>query len=411
MEYGVEVYLLKLFLSPQFHKQFSSFVQQKFISDNNRVLGQLFESVSAFHEKYPDQTLSVADLQVWHMASYPSLSDADKKLLSKLFENMEKVDAKPELAEEYINTHIQRAKATQLAILALKVSEGKENYGRLREILNEGGDESNVTAKFKSDNLSSIIAARIQTPGLRFRLKTLRRMLGSLRKGNFGFVFARPETGKTTFLASEVSFFLDQTDRPILWINNEEEDEQVQLRIYQSYFGVIQDELVKNNSKLAQTFPHGRVLFPDPSAFHRRDIERICSSINPALIVIDQLDKVKGFSDDRNDIELTAAYQWARELSKSYAPVLAVSQAGASAEGKKYLTMDDVFGSKTGKQGEADWMLGIGKTHQPGMENVRHFHVVKNKLVQDAEMDPRMRHGQADVLIVPEIGRYKDIGG
>jgi hypothetical protein len=55
-------------------------------------------------------------------------------------------------------------------------------------------------------------------------------------------------------------------------------------------------------------------------------------------------------------------------------------------------------------------MLGIGKTHQEGMENVRHFHIVKNKLIQDAEMDPTMRHGKADVLIVPEIGRYKEIG-
>lgn len=409
MEYGLELYLLKLFLQSDFHKQFSSFVQQKFINDNNRLLGQIFQAVSAYHEKYPGQTLSEADLQIWFLSLYPSVSDNDRKLLDKLCTNLTSIDAKPELAEEYIRTHVERVRATEIAIQALKVSEGKESYESLLSRLG-GGQTLPSQSKFISTDLAGLIESQIRTPGLRFRLTTLRRMLGSLRKGDFGFIFKRPESGGTTLLASEVSFFLDQVEQPVLWINNEEQDRKVLLRIYQAYFGVTQDELVKHAERYQGIFPHGRILFPDPPCLHRRDIDRLCDVIHPSLIVIDQLDKVKGFSDDRNDIELTAAYQWARELSKVHAPVLAVSQAGASAEGKKYLTMDDVFGSKTGKQGEADWMLGIGKTHQPGMENVRHFNVVKNKLIQDEDMDPKMRHGQADVLIIPELGRYKDIG-
>jgi replicative DNA helicase len=411
LEYAVELYLLKLLLNPTFYQQYSSFVQQKFIDDNNSLLGKVFRSVDAYHEKYPDQTLQASDLPIWFLSLYPSTSDNDQRLLSKLVENLDKTEAKPELADEYIRTHVERVKATELAILALKVSEGKEPIEKLRKLQSELGDGSQFQkAKYVSTDLRSLITSQITTPGLRFRIATLRRMLGSLRKGDFGFIFKRPETGGTTLLASEVSHFLDQVDTPILWINNEEQDKKVLLRIYQAYFGVTQEELVKNAERYQEVFPHGRILFPEPPALHFRDVERICGSVHPSLVVIDQLDKVKGFSNDRNDIELTAAYQWARELSKVHAPVLAVSQAGASAEGKKYLTMDDVFGSKTGKQGEADWMLGIGKTHQAGMENVRHFNVVKNKLVQDEEMDPKMRHGQADVLIIPELGRYKDIG-
>lgn len=409
MEYGPELYILKLFLDPSFHAKYSGYVQQKFIQDNNKLLGQLFQAVGEFHAKFPNQTLSCTDLQVWYLSLFPSISETDRKLLEKVCVNIGTIEVDVSIAEEYLRTHIERVKATELAILALKVSEGKEPYDKLRKSLQEE-QPMDVGGSFVSDALEGLIEAQITTPGLRFRLPTLRRMLGSLRKGDFGFIFKRPETGGTTLLASEVSYFLDQCERPILWINNEEQDRKVLLRIWQAYFGVTQDELVKNRIKYQNAFPKGKVLFPDPSGGHRRDVERICSSINPSLVVIDQLDKVKGFSNDRNDIELTAAYQWARELSKTHAPVLAVSQAGASAEGKKYLTMDDVFGSKTGKQGEADWMLGIGKTHQEGMENVRHFHVVKNKLVQDSEMDASMRHGKADVLIIPEIGRFKDIG-
>jgi replicative DNA helicase len=414
MDYSVELYLLKLFLDPVFHKKYHSFVQSKFVSDNSQILGQLFESVGEFHKNFPDKQLETSDLQVWYLSLFPSISPQDRSLLAKLCENLASVEAKPELAEKYIQSHIDRVRATEIVAHALKVSEGKGDFSGLVDRIKANQDNAvAVTEQYVSDELDSLIEAQVSTPGLRFRLKTLRRMLGSLRKGDFGFIFKRPETGGTTLLASEVTFMAEQVQNPILWINNEEQDQKVLLRCYCAYFGITLDELARGRKKYAELYRNnigGRILLPDPTAFHRRDVERLCAAIRPSLVVIDQLDKVKGFNEDRDDLELTAKYQWARELSKEYAPLIGVCQAGVTAEGKKYLTMDDVNGSKTGKQGEADWILGVGKTHQPGLENVRHFHVVKNKLVGDSDSDPAWRHGKADVLIAPTIARYSDIG-
>jgi replicative DNA helicase len=414
MDYSVELYLLKLFLDPVFHKKYHSFVQSKFVSDNSQILGQLFESVGEFHKNFPDKQLETSDLQVWYLSLFPSISPQDRSLLAKLCENLASVEAKPELAEKYIQSHIDRVRATEIVAHALKVSEGKGDFSGLVDRIKANQDNAvAVTEQYVSDELDSLIEAQVSTPGLRFRLKTLRRMLGSLRKGDFGFIFKRPETGGTTLLASEVTFMAEQVQNPILWINNEEQDQKVLLRCYCAYFGITLDELARNRKKYSDMYRSGiggRILLPDPPAFHRRDVERYCANFKPSLIVIDQLDKVKGFNEDRDDLELTAKYQWARELSKEYAPLIGVCQAGVTAEGKKYLTMDDVNGSKTGKQGEADWILGVGKTHQPGLENVRHFHVVKNKLVGDSDSDPAWRHGKADVLIAPTIARYSDIG-
>jgi replicative DNA helicase len=414
MDYSVELYLLKLFLDPVFHKKYHSFVQSKFVSDNSQILGQLFESVGEYHKNFPDKQLETSDLQVWYLSLFPSISPQDRSLLAKLCENLSSVEAKPELAEKYIQSHIDRVRATEIVAHALKVSEGKGDFSGLVDRIKANQDNAvAVTEQYVSDELDSLIEAQVSTPGLRFRLKTLRRMLGSLRKGDFGFIFKRPETGGTTLLASEVTFMAEQVQNPILWINNEEQDQKVLLRCYCAYFGITLDELARNRKKYSDMYRSGiggRILLPDPPAFHRRDVERYCANFKPSLIVIDQLDKVKGFNEDRDDLELTAKYQWARELSKEYAPLIGVCQAGVTAEGKKYLTMDDVNGSKTGKQGEADWILGVGKTHQPGLENVRHFHVVKNKLVGDSDSDPAWRHGKADVLIAPTIARYSDIG-
>ena len=146
--------------------------------------------------------------------------------------------------------------------------------------------------------------------------------------------------------------------------------------------------------------------FEDSS--NKARIEAVLKQYNPALIIFDQIDKIRGFKGERNDLELKQIYQWAREIAKTYAPVIAVSQASGEAEGKLFLTMDQVDGSKTAKQGEADWILGIGK-EQDNTSRSRYFNISKNKLIGDTDSLPDLRHGSTQVLIKPEVARYEDI--
>ena len=70
--------------------------------------------------------------------------------------------------------------------------------------------------------------------------------------------------------------------------------------------------------------------------------------------------------------------------------------------------MSDMDLSKTGKAAEADWILGIGKTHEPGFEFIRYINISKNKLSGDEDTDPGQRHAKIQVEIQPDIARYKD---
>jgi hypothetical protein len=108
-------------------------------------------------------------------------------------------------------------------------------------------------------------------------------------------------------------------------------------------------------------------------------------------------------------LKLGAIYIWARELAKEYCPVIGVCQADGSAEGQKWLTMDNVANAKTSKQAEADWILGIGKTHTDGDEYVRYLNISKNKLLGSEDTIPHMRHGRFETLIKTDIARYNDI--
>ena len=104
-----------------------------------------------------------------------------------------------------------------------------------------------------------------------------------------------------------------------------------------------------------------------------------------------------------------AIYQWGRELAKGFAPFVGVSQADGTAEGQKWLTMAHVANAKTAKQAEADWILGIGKTHDQDTEQVRYLAISKNKLIGDADTINEQRHGRFECLIRPEIARYADL--
>jgi hypothetical protein len=332
-----------------------------------------------------------------------------------LFDAIATADISLEAGDKILQQIKQRKSLLKLSEVAYAATQGRavlEDVQRLTEEVCCAKEEVLDEEVFVSDDLEALIQSAVQKPGLRWRLNCLNKSLGSLRKGDFGFIFARPETGKTTFLASEVSYMLTQTDKDIIWFNNEEQGEKVMLRVYQAFFGVTLHELIGNASTYRQAFSDrvgGRFRLVDNASVTKTNVERLLQRVNPGLIIYDQIDKIKGFKADRDDLVYGEIYQWGRELSKSYAPSIGVCQAGGMAEGQKWLTMDHVSNAKTSKQAEADWILGIGKTHEESTEYIRFLNISKNKLIGDEDSLPNLKHGRFEVLIQPEQARYKDI--
>lgn len=417
MDINIYLVLLKALLNHQTYGMYYSYINLEFLEKNYPDVYRLYTCLPHLHEPEPpesDVVFGLEDLRLLYTVSYPS---GDTSGINQLLEAMGRLEAQDSSVASLLASIREREIALRVAKQALKVADGSagvdslaKEYERLAE--NPASDEGNWRANFVTNNIVEIITSNKSNPGLRWRLKSLNRALGALRQGNFGFVFARPETGKTTFLTSEVSFMAEQTDRPIIWFNNEEAGKAVQKRMHMGALGITNAQLEDDPEKWQAEYMklHGGFILNDAADETKQSIENICRHLNPALIIFDQIDKIHGFQADRNDLELKAIYQWARELAKKYGPVIGVCQAGGSGEDKKWLTMNDVDNSKTGKQGEADFILGIGKIHEPGMEYLRYLHLSKNKLPGDTDGDPQMRHGKWQVLITPEIARYKDIG-
>ncbi len=341
--------------------------------------------------------------------------DKERDIYHAYLDLLSKAEVSDYVIHDFLVKIKQRDLAEKLATISFEFVEGRKTFDDIKQTYEKFSkiDDEVKEVEFVTDDLETLYHETVTTPGLRWRLGSLNRMLGSLRKGDFGFIFARPETGKTTFLASEVTNFATQTDKPILWFNNEEQGNKVMIRCYQAALGVSLNTLMRDRNEAKRRYfekTKGNIRIFDDASIYRRQVEELCNRYEPGLVIFDQIDKLKGFDGDREDLRLGSVYQWAREIAKRYCPVIGVSQADGQGEGVKWLTMAHVANAKTSKQAEADFIIGIGKTNDSGMEFVRHINISKNKLHGDEDSVAEQRHGRTDVIIDPQVARYKDIG-
>lgn len=387
------------------------------LADLTKEVQPVYSVLDNFHRQNENK-ISLTTNDLANLLFVSSVKDKDYYL--GVLDQLEKLEVSEDTTLKLVQSILANKRLKEISLAAYDVTEGKLEMSKMREMFQEfmeqeEQDEKGETFDFITDDLEILVNDAIKQVGLRWRLTTLNHMLGSLRKGDFGFIFARPETGKTTLLASETTFMAEQLAfdaGPIIWFNNEEQGSKVKLRCYQAALGLNMTQLMANLPKNRDAYmdkTKGKHMIFDAGMIHKNTVERVCKQYKPSLIIFDQIDKIYGFNNDREDLRLGAMYNWARELAKDYCPVIAVCQADGTGEGQKWLTMSNVANAKTSKQAEADWILGLGKIHDPGYENLRFLHASKNKLMGDADTLPDMRHGRREVLINANIARYEDI--
>lgn len=406
--------ILKAFLKYENYSKYHEALDYIFIKDNFPELYRLFRTLDLTYAE-SSNNLSPIELEAAFIKAYPGI---DKKSYSGIFEMLSReAELSPEKVDETLKAIQKHSQASKLGTLALEVAAGRRDHSELAAAISKFSETNSTvqssSCEFVTDDLDELIENAYTEGGLTWRLGSLNKSLGPIRRGDLGVIFARPETGKTSFLASEVSYMAEQLKdgQTVLWFNNEEQGSKVKLRIYGAVLGAPLEAILANRGRAKTRYLEktgGRLKLVDNAGLTRKEVERLCQEFKPSLVVFDQLDKIKGFSDDRDDLLLGKIYQWARELAKSYCPVIGVCQASGDAEGYKYLNMGHMANAKTSKQAECDWILGIGLDFNDP-PYVRGLAISKNKLLGSKDTDQNLRHGRWEVLLDAEIGRYKDI--
>ena len=295
-------------------------------------------------------------------------------------------------------------------------------YGELTKDLEDGtitSDKASTKARgFNNDKPSETnliilsledMASSSVSDGFYWRLEDLNKSLGPVKKGDFIVIGKRPEVGGTSFLVSELSFMLEQTNGNAVLFNNEEEPSKVYSRMVSSALGVDYRRLLGDPIKYDIAYNK----WLKGSSFDLvHDTSMTISSIHKQLedkpyelIGINILLKVGGTSKQEDHDKFQELGEECRRIAQRYGPVVAIVQADPSAEGVAYIPQDRLYKSKTALQGEADALIMIG-TDEDIRDDVRYIHVAKNKIPPAACSDIKCKHIKSEVKFSMDTGRF-----
>lgn len=408
-----EIAILKHFLNRDHFYTYEKFFKDLALeSEIERVL----LGIEEYFDKNPEvDQIILEEFIVFFNLLHPTLSKGE--VYNNIFKNIEKLNIKDSLInnilyniiEKYYSAAVIETLAPVLddeefEILDTEVPDILDSYYAVTEKLKSGGNLS----EFVSDDLEELLEEEVFSDGISWRLHGLNSTIGELRGSTLGHVFARVDTGKTSFLVSEAAHFAKQLkdDEIIAWFCNEEKGSRIQLRLYSSVLGTTKEVIGRNLAESRETFRRNqgrRVKIYDDASTTVKDIEKILKKYNVRICIIDQGDNIK-FRGDKNLAEherLQKLYQKFRELAKVYqCDIITAGQANAEAEGKRALFLTHMNNSKTGKPGALDYAIGIGALLK-GADTTRFINVCKNKLHNGYK-------GRFDCHFDAMIARYTD---
>lgn len=412
----MDINLLLVLRTRENYDRWSRFVKQGQVGLET---WNIFQAMGEWLKHNSEATeVSWPEFNAWFcLVRHAKMAEEKLKVHKAIIERLE-VEAEPDetAIKPLLEGLITRDYAARIAEKALRIADGEftvpvaDIVDLVEQRNTDIGKVDGVDKHILLPSLEGLAA--VTAPGLRWRLECLNMALGDLRQGDLVVVGTRPDTGKTTFLASEATFMGAQLppEKVVLWVNNEEEGNKVFRRLIQSALGITSTVMDSNLPKALEDYKAAvgginRVIMLNKADVHVRDIEAMLKKYNVGLIICDQLWKVHGFDAEAGSevVRQTMLFNWARECAKKHAPVITVHQADGSAEGEKWISMAQLYGSKTGIQGEADAIITIGR--QPDTGDSRYLYVPKNKL---AGNDPALRNGKFEITILKDIGRFKE---
>ena len=379
----------------------------------------LLRDFGKYFDKFPEHTR--IDFQTfaplfnsWHPKMTPEQKNAYSIVLRKV-----KADVEESEKDIVIHSLLELRLSSDIATLLMRFDEGevRDIHGALTALQDTFKRDARIKAlDYLRVDVDELLSAEVNDDGMRWRLSCLNENMRGLRAGDFGIVGGRPDKGKTTFLASELTKLAEQSERPIIWLNNEGPGNRIYPRLWQAALGLPMSQLIAlNNSKQLLPRYMNQLKANDPYKIrvidiHGQDnyaVERMIEQNNPSIVVYDMIDKVRGFHEaGRTDEVLEAKYDWARDACVKYECAgIATSQISVDGANMQFPADYMLKDSKTGKQGACDFICMIGSVDDEGYKNARFIGLPKNKLRREGSSgDPK-----ATVSYKPQIARYEDI--
>ncbi|RPA31378.1 hypothetical protein EGC79_20525, partial [Shewanella vesiculosa] len=309
------------------------------------ITAELLADFGVFFREFPDASrIEAGPFVTWFRGfRHPAMKDDSFGLYSAIIgKSMD--DVSPEIEAGLLERLVAADAAQRVTSLLERWNAGEEVdlYAELRS--NVERFEQQVDRRVKNpqvlDPIEDLLKAEADDAGLHWRLPCLNRHIKPLRAGDFIIVAARPDKGKTSFCAAELTHMAAQVDtvypgenRSILWFNNEGVGNKIILRNFQAALGATVEDLVKLSNmpsqdpkwktKVREDYANalggrpGVLRVFDIHDMHSHEVEDIMRLYKPAVVLFDMVDNIKfsgatNNNGQRTDQLLEAMYQWAR---------------------------------------------------------------------------------------------------
>lgn len=223
--------------------------------------------------------------------------------------------------------------------------------------------------------------------------------------GTHLLVYARPETGKSTFCINMAGGFLSN-NKKVVYFGNEDPARVMMMRFYSCLTGWDSSKVLANPDEAKKkAYSRGleNLYFVDKAICYMRDVRIIVEKVNPDVIILDQLHNIKINKEMSKVDRLEELAREAREIGKDHnALVVSATQAAETAHNKEILEMTDVYYSNVGIQAHLDIMVGMGLTDRLEANGMRMLSTPKNK-------PGGGNHGYFPIRLVPQIARCLDV--
>ena len=265
-----------------------------------------------------------------------------------------------------------------------KVRELVERYTDLLVACETGLQKLNYV---ELDDLEDIYDPSMIIPLFPKKIMEKKLLGGGAMPGHHILIFGRPEAGKSLFSIHQACGIAN-SGRKVLYCGNEE---SVKTHTVRAACNLANRNLsdYSSNSKeiveIARKRGLENITFLDMDPGTLPELEMALRDVQPDAFVVDQVAGLEiGDSNPVNAVQKAA--RGVRTLGKRYGAVsISVGQAGDRTERAgqlppTWLSMSDVYGSRTGVPAQVDLMFGLGYDEDMWATDVRAVSMPKNKL-------------------------------
>ena len=406
----MELALLRTLISRDFYENNKSIAKERiFRSKETRNIKATIDQAMMEYEN----DISVSDVEALFFSLNQTLTTAQKDIYNVLFRKMhDGLELNHDIAQDVLRELNREDAANELVDIAFKMSNGEiTSLHKVLEFIDRREEDFMPSLKVSFENMD--IDELLKKNELDFKWKvnipSVAQLVPGVNGGQLIVGAARPNTGKTSshaFLCAGENGFLHQGAK-VMVLANEEATNRVSARYLTASCNMTIKEIVKDKVKAETMFKaiKDKLHVADATGWDLDRMERAVKAYKPDILIADMADKFQpeGYYTAHHE-KLKATYIRLRIIAKQYdCVILAMSQLSAEAEGKVFVDMSMLEGSRTGKASEADVLFCITKTpmvegQQEEDSEERHWLVLKNKLTG--------KHGRVVTMFDPETAVY-----